>query len=681
MKTGIGIDTGGTYTDAVVYDFESKKILGSAKALTTRDDLSTGIGNALDALPADLVSSASIISLSTTLATNACVENKGGRARLLFIGVSRHIVESVGSRYGLPDADEIIFWESDCDHTGDIASMPDWDTLLAESDNWINDSDAAGIVSLHAMKNNAILEKKARELLKERFSLPVVCGHELFSDLNSIQRGAGTLLNARLIPVIGGFLEAIKKALSKRNIKAPVIIVRSDGSVMSEGFTSVRPVETLLCGPAASVMGGIELTGEQDCIVVDMGGTTTDVSIVRNGEPLKASGGINVGKWKTFVKGIYIDTFGLGGDSAVRFDKHRNMLLESVRVVPLSITAASYPQIKDRLHSLLISQKQHTLPLHEFFILINDINTGKRYTQRELKLCEALKQAPLIYQDAAEAAGADIYNFDTSRLEKEGIIIRSGLTPTDIMHIRGDFNAYDRQAALYGLAFAANSTGHAPEVLSEMIYDAVKKKLYLNIVRILLENRYPRINKEGIDKELELIIAQSWDSFKNSDPKGLINHSFSTPATLVGIGAPTHIFLPDVAKALGTKYVIPEHASVANALGSVIGNITAAIDIEVKPLYTVYGISSYMVYGKDENISAESREKAVEIAVAKAEASAVEEAKKRGASGDITVTSSVAHDISESKDNAEIYLGSRVSATAIGRFSLVLKEQNDPVKH
>jgi hypothetical protein len=247
--------------------------------------------------------------------------------------------------------------------------------------------------------------------------------------------------------------------------------------------------------------------------------------------------------------------------------------------------------------------------------------------------------------------------------------MRSGLTPTDIMHVRGDFTGYDKQAALYGLSFAANSMDLAPETLSDMIYDAVKKKLYLNLVRILLENRYPGI---GMNKELEHIITQSWESFRNGDPKDLIDFNFSTPAALVGIGAPTHIFLPDVAKALGTKCMIPEHASVANALGSVIGNITATIDIEVKPAYTVYGISSYMVFGKDENISSDTREKAVEIAVAKAEAAAVEEAKKRGASGDITVTSSAAHDISESKDHAEIYLGSRVSATAIGRFSLVL---------
>ena len=92
MKIGIGIDTGGTYTDAVVYDFEARKILGAAKALTTREDLCLGITEALDGLPAELLSRASILSLSTTLATNACVEDKGGCARLVFFGGDRRVL-------------------------------------------------------------------------------------------------------------------------------------------------------------------------------------------------------------------------------------------------------------------------------------------------------------------------------------------------------------------------------------------------------------------------------------------------------------------------------------------------------------------------------------------------------------------------------------------------------------
>ena len=90
---GIGIDTGGTCTDAVVYDLDTKEILSAGKALTTKSHLETGIAKALDRLPQDLVQKAEFLALSTTLATNACVENRGARARLLMIGFDTNMME------------------------------------------------------------------------------------------------------------------------------------------------------------------------------------------------------------------------------------------------------------------------------------------------------------------------------------------------------------------------------------------------------------------------------------------------------------------------------------------------------------------------------------------------------------------------------------------------------------
>ena len=235
MRVGIGIDTGGTYTDAVVYDFIERKLVCSAKAQTTREDLSVGIGNALDGLPLDLVRRGEMISLSTTLATNACVENRGGRAKLLFIGVDRKIADWVRSRLWLSRSlrncsfrvESATPGGVDCQRTrlGGLSSP--------EAKAWIRDACAVGIVDIDAMDNSAVLEKKAKELITGKYAVPVVCGHELFSDLNSLKRGSSILLNARLIPLIGEFLHATKSALERRAITAPVVIVRSDGSLMS----------------------------------------------------------------------------------------------------------------------------------------------------------------------------------------------------------------------------------------------------------------------------------------------------------------------------------------------------------------------------------------------------------------------------------------------------------------
>ena len=663
MKTGIGIDTGGTYTDAVLYDFENKKILSHAKALTTREDLSIGIGNALDGLSGDFFSQVELISLSTTLATNACVEEKGGRARLVFIGMDKKIIEDVGESYGLNHPKAIFFLDSEVAGNGDIVAEPDWKEFAGCCRDEFGQSDAVGIVALHAMNNNAVQEKQAKKIVESELQIPVICGHELFSDINCVQRGASILLNARLVPVIKEFLLSIKTALLQRNIKAPAVIVRSDGSLMSEEFTSLRPVETLLCGPAASVLGGITLTNQQNAIIVDMGGTTTDIALVKNGTPVLVKNGIQIGKWKTFVKGLFIDTCGLGGDSAVRY-KNRKLYLDSGRVVPLCIAAEKYPSITEKLNTLLHSGKTHDRFLHEFFVPVRDIASNPNYDDNEKSFCEKLKAGPMSLEEAARSMGKDIYTFRISRLEREGIVMRAGLTPTDIMHLKGDFTRYNSKASALGAQYIAECLGITPEKLYDKVYYEVKLKLYSNIVRILLQNKYPHLEKAGLNGDIEMLITES---FRKKD-RGMIDMMFQTPSVLVGIGAPIHIFLPDVARALHTEYVVPEYANVANALGAVVGNVSAVCSIEVKPKMLPDKEILYTVYGKDKNTVFTRQDEAEAEADREARDSAVAEAIKRGAGHDLSVSSEVFRDTARTAQG-KMYLGSRAVATAVGRIS------------
>jgi N-methylhydantoinase A/oxoprolinase/acetone carboxylase beta subunit len=664
MILGIGIDTGGTYTDAVLYNFEQKKVLNSSKALTTKDDLSKGILNALDGLPPEHLKDAELISISTTLATNACVENKGGRAKLIFIGADREVVRDVGETYGLPGVSEIYFLESDCDFKGKVISEPDWDAFSIEIKDWLKDAQATGVVQLFAMRSNAVFENRAKEIIEESCGLPVICGNELFSDLNAVRRGSSILLNARLIPIIGEFLDAIKTALLARNISASVVIVRSDGGLMSENLTFARPVETLICGPAAGVIGAMELTGENDCIIIDMGGTTTDSAIVKSGKPVSSEFGVTVGGWRTFVKGVSVDTIGLGGDSAVRINRHREMSLESDRVIPISVAAETWPDVVPKLKEISLLKPKHTQPLHEFFVLVKDVSEDPKYNVRERTFCRALKDGPLCYSQAAAAYDADVYFFNLERLEKEGIVIRCGLTPTDVMQIKGDFKKYDTEAALLAIRFVARGTGKTEEELIDAIYDAVKKKMYVNTVRLLLEDRYPEFRKTGLGDNLKKIIADSWESAKNGEE--FAGFDFKTTATIVGIGAPTHIFIPDVAAALGTKYVIPPNAGVANALGAIVGNVSAYCDIEIQ-LENYAGVEGFMVYGKQQNRFFDSLEEATQIALEEAKRAAENEAILRGAVGDISIVTEISTRTAESTNFVEVFLGSTVTATAVGR--------------
>jgi len=667
MKLGIGIDTGGTYTDAVVYNFENKTILGSAKSLTTKNDLSIGILGAIDGLPIDLAQQAEIIALSTTLATNACVEDKGGQAKLIFFGGNAKVIDENGGKYGLPPSKDIYIQESFTKFSGEMEREPDWELFDRQLDNSFDHLDGIGIVEMNAMKNGAFVEKKAKAIFQKKHDIPVVCGHELFSELNSLQRGSSTLLNARLFPIIGEFLAAVKKALTARNICATLVIVRSDGSLMSEKFASLRPVETLLCGPAASAIGGTQLTDNPNSIIVDMGGTTTDIALVRDGNPVTVIDGVSIGKWKTFVDGLYVKTFGLGGDSAVHYNG-KEICLEEYRVIPLCIAAQKYPVVVDNLKKLMVRKHSHFL--YEHYMLIKDISQNIRYTDDEKAFCNIIKEKPLTITQAAEAMGKDIYSLNVKRLIKDEIVQLCGLTPTDIMHIKGDFNNYCVEASLLGAEFAAYNLEISIQEFCDLVYKEVKQKLYLNITAAILENNYPDYMKNGINKDVERLINSSYVSAKTQNRSKLLSMMFSTKYSLVGIGAPIHIFLKDVAKMLGTNTVIPKHYEVANALGAIVGSVSASYSVEIKPNYNAQGTTGYTVYGNNENKIYEDMADAVDYAVTEAKIGAEAEAVKRGAMGELTVTSDINQHEAEARYGS-VYLGTTVTARAVGAVGLM----------
>ena len=660
----------------MIVNFESKKILGASKALTTKEDLSIGILKALDALPVHLLKQSDIISLSTTLATNACVEDKGGVAALIFFGGDSKVIEKYGYEYGLPPVDEIYLQESYTTFSGGFEKEPDWERFRSSVGKGFQDLDGIGIIEKYAMKNSGVVEKKAREIFNQTHKTPVVCGHELCNELNSLRRGAGTLLNARLFPVIQSFIRAIKTAMEKRGVDAPVYIVRSDGTLMSDRYANIRPVETLLCGPAASVMGSACLSGEYDSLIVDMGGTTTDIAIVKNGVPIKTIGGVQVGKWKTFVSGLYIKTFGLGGDSAIHYTNNK-LFLEDYRVMPLCVAAEGYPRIIDNLEKLLASGKKHIKYLHEHFMLLKDIGGNARYTEDEKTLCDALKAGPLTLRETAESVyGRDVFNCDFSRLIKEEVIQRIGLTPTDIMHINGDYSRYSSEASVLGARYAALNADISVEELCHRVYDEIKRKLYVNIVKALLENKEDHYRRDGISADVERLINESYNTGMNQGAGEIISSAFATKYVLTGVGAPIHIFLHDVAKLLGTRAIIPGYYEVANAIGAIAGSVSAECVVDIRPNHGAGGIMGYTVSGSDETKVFKSIGEAEQFAIAEATKSARNEAIIRGARGEISTSCSLEVDEADTGEY-RIYLGTRAVAQAVGAIGLLYPAHAD----
>lgn len=584
MKLAIGIDTGGTCTDAVLYDFDTRRVLGQNKALTTYDDLTRGILQALDGLDLALCRQAQLVGLSTTLATNACVEGKFRRTRLLLLGIDRRGIAKYGSAYGFTDPDDICYLPCRTTITGTIEEEPDWELLRANAKDWFTGVEACAVCEIYGMRNGAALEKKAVRIVREQTGLPTVCASLLFSGLSSLERAASAVLNAGLLPVTRDFLDAVQRAFHARGIDAAIHIVRSDSSLMSLDYSAEHAVETLLSGPAASALGGSALTGEPDAIIVDMGGTTTDIALVQEGIPLLSNDGIQVGQWKTLIRGLFSTSFALGGDSAIRWDIHGNQTIGPERVIPLCVLASQYPAVTETLRLQIEQTPTHTLMLHEFLTLSRAdwANLPLQLDANEKKLCRALEAGPLSVQQAADLLEIDKYNLHTHVLEKAGIVLRAGLTPTDIMHVRGDYIHYDRDASLYAAQFAARSLQLELKALCDAVYTEVSHRVFDAVSYMLLKHASPYYRTHGLDDSMRELLRLQWEN-RVSGGSGMLQYAFRTSAKMIGIGGPVHLFLPAAAQALGADYIIPEGASTANATGAVTGQTTCTATAEIRP--------------------------------------------------------------------------------------------------
>jgi N-methylhydantoinase A/oxoprolinase/acetone carboxylase beta subunit len=672
MRIGIGIDTGGTCTDAVAYDFETETLLAKGKALTTRENLSLGIGRALDMLPPELIREASLISLSTTLATNACVESKGCRAKLLIFGLTDELIRRFNADvdYGFK-YDSVRCVDTHGSADGLIVDEPDWDALLLELGDWLSDADALSASELYSMNNGAPCEKRAKKLIEERFGLPFVCASELTSELNVLTRGATALLNARLLPIVREFIEAALSDFAARECRAPVMVVRSDGSLMSAGLSLSRPVETILSGPAASVLAGRSFAGEEDYLIIDMGGTTTDVSVVSGHKPVMADSGIQIGGWRTHVKGVFVDTFALGGDSAVRLKNEKPQLFPR-RVMPICAAARRWPEIKTMLSELLSKNRTSQFPLHELFYLVREPAELKRYDTDELALIEALRKGPCMLSNLETTAGISLYHLGSERLEAEGIVMRCGLTPTDFMHIKGDYADYDGEASALAARFLLRMLGRedtldALGALSDEVYSLVEEHLYVQLLRILLAQQYATEFSRGLEPQTEYLIREAWAK-RGADDRTLFCHDLGTKAALVGIGAPIHVFLPAVAKALGTKYILPENAEVANALGALKADINAVARVEISKALSSLGEIYYVVHAPSGSRRFDSLDEALETAKAASEETALKEARARGALGELAVSTSVDKHSTLSKWGSAVELGCTAVSEVTVRF-------------
>ena len=584
MTLVIGLDTGGTYTDAALLDTATGTVRATGKSLTTRDDLSIGVGGAIRRVLEDFDGSAAdigLVSLSTTLATNAVVEGVGGRVGLLMIGFDETSLQRADLARALGQ-DPVFFINGG--HAADGAPQAQLDeAAIREAVNATEGEVSAYAVAGHFATRNPAHESRTRDLLRDLTGAPVTCSHELSSSLGGPRRALTAVLNARLINLLDRLVAATEGIMADEGLSCQLMVVKGDGSLLESGYARSRPVETVLSGPAASLAGAAFLAGTRTAMVADIGGTTTDIALLQNGAPRLKPDGALVGGWQTMVEAADIRTCGLGGDSEVTpvgRGTAGGLTLGPRRAVPLSLLATQWPEVKDKLaEQLAVAVPMSTDARFVMPLMPNGVPAW--LTRSEARLAaKAIEMGP---SSVAEIAGTQLALGAVDRLIGRGLLTLATFTPTDALHVTGDFTGFDAEAAMLGAKLIARQkTGigqpiaETPEELASRTLSELHRRTGLALMDAALAHDGAG-EMQATNNPLLANLYRDDTTGKDS----LVKLSLELGTGLVALGASAATHYPHVARRMGVELTVPDHAEVAGAVGAAAGSVRQRVMISV----------------------------------------------------------------------------------------------------
>lgn len=659
----LGIDTGGTYTDAVLWSEEggpNGTILAKAKSLTTRHDLAVGIAGAVDAvLATSKVAPAAIklVSMSTTLATNALVEGQGGRVALVMIGFSDAEISRDGLKVAI-GSDPVIFCPGGHDVHGNAAAL-DLSTLEAALPELGGSVSGFAVCGYFSTRNPAH-ELAACELIRQHTHLPVTASHELSSKLGGPRRALTTLLNARLIGMIDRLVEATEGFMAARDIVAPLMVVRGDGALVSAAFARHRPIETILSGPAASLVGARHLTGLDNAMVSDIGGTTTDIAVLEHGRPRLDPEGATVGGFRTMVEAVAMHTFGLGGDSEVALEEGAispRLLLGPRRLVPLSLAGHFHGEaVRRELERQTLSPNPGRMDGRFAFRTGVPERLATGLGSAEAKLYEQLTDVP---QPLDRVLVTNAQTATLNRLVSRGLVHIAGFTPSDAAHVLGKQANWNAECAQLGAAlFARRRDGRGQTIAAsgEDIAARVLLALTRASAETILETAFAEDGFDGASTVAHDMVQRAIDG-----KHGIARLIVSLDRPVIGLGASAGLHYSGLAALVGNECVVPADADVANALGAVVGQVRVHVGARVSQpkegLFRLAAGDSIQDFG-DEGQALAAAEKY-------ARATAASRAEEAGAA---TAEIAIARDIKISTiEGQRMFIEADIVATASGR--------------
>jgi N-methylhydantoinase A/oxoprolinase/acetone carboxylase beta subunit len=659
----LGIDTGGTYTDAVIFD-AARGVIAKAKALTTRHDLGIGVAGAIRGamqragIGGDAIK---LVSLSTTLATNALVEGQRRPVGLVMIGFTADDLHRAGLAAAL-GRDPVLFVPGGHNFAGhelcalDEAALRDW---LVEAAPRVQGFAVGG---LFATRNRSH-EQRAAQIIRDMTGLPVSASHMLAQALDGPKRALTALLNARLIGLISDLITVTRDFLVSQSIEAPLMVVRGDGALIAADMARERPIETILSGPAATLVGASYLSGTPDALVSDIGGTTTDIAILRDGQPRIDPEGALVGGFRTMVEAVAMTTIGLGGDSEAQL--HRSGLGMSLtlgprRAIPVSLLAMDHEEV---VLGALKRQMEREAPSE-----IDGCFAVRLPVKAEAASGLIGMEASVFQSIDASAVPLDLICAKRAqlgalqRLVTNGFVTLSKVTPSDAAHVAGRYSAWNGEAAGLALALFARQRdprGKPAYETAAAAAEAILTKLVRLSAEAVIDVAGAEDGYKGTPLSQHLLIQKQLDQ-----KQGLSRLRFETSLPVIGVGASANAYYPAVGALLDAQVILPEHADVANAVGAVVGHVriirSAVVTEPSEGRFRINGIDGAAVHS--------SAETAITAAMAALQAIALNDALLAGAA-EPSVTLARA-DKTVIADGLTVFVESVITATAIGRPKL-----------
>ena len=635
-----------------------------------------------------------LVSLSTTLATNALVEGRGRAVGLVLIGLDEERLGRARLAEAL-DGDPVVCIGGGHDAGGGEVRALDEVALLAFVARHDEAVEAWAVSALFATRNPAH-EERARALIGSASGKPTSVGHVLSAGLDAPRRALTALLNARLVPLIGELLEAAAALLAERGIAAPLMVVKGDGSLIAAEVARTSPVETILSGPAASLVGARFLCDEPDLLVADTGGTTTDIARLVDGVPRLAPDGATVGGWRTMVRAVDVRTVALGGDGELSLaaDGDRLFRLGTRRVVPLALLASRHPASLDVLRAQLAAARP---PPHAArFVQLGRPPTPAalaRLGAPERELVGRVRRGPVA---VAELFAERSRERALERLERRGLVQIAAFTPSDASHLTGSHGGWEPAGAELGarLLMRAASVGGGraddPRLASVEAFGRaacrhVSERIALALAEAAAAEEQAsagrRNDGDGLTASQLALIERGFAAVpetagisvgrgggalpvggaRNAVPLLGVRVALGLP--IAGLGAPAASYHAAAARLLGTRALLPVHGDVANALGAVVGQVRQ----EARVTVVAAGgrrARALLASGPEER---ETLEDAVALATREARSRAIALAVAAGVRADDVLTRSSREDDAVERDGVTVFLEARITVTASGR--------------